>query len=321
MRFAFFSLRHDPNGASRLHADLMNALIERGHEVFYALPFWLVDNPFWLPCLAEKVNAMRVPRMGGFDAVFYSHPDSYMPAYPLTPLVKACDAVRRFFILRTFLPGHIAIAADPDIEKIATSLWLHEQAGFFARPQAPPQHGNRIHKVLGGVNLAHFRPPANPARNACSLPRVLFRDSRDTLDGTATVREALDILRARDVQFEPVPFGGNESQIVRQYRECDVCVSGEADWGSGWSSSVAEAMACGCSVACGDVPAVRHLAEEGVTARVVPPANSRAMADAVEDLLADSTLRRQLADAAAQRVAQYSTERMAEQIVEIVRSR
>ena len=132
MRFAFFSLRHDPYGASRLHIDLMNSLIERGHEVYYALPFWLVDAPFWLPCLAEKVDAMRVPRMGGFDAVFYSHADGYAAGYPLTPLVKRCDALRRFFILRTFLPGHIAIADDPEIEKIATSLWLYEQAEFYA---------------------------------------------------------------------------------------------------------------------------------------------------------------------------------------------
>ena len=314
MRFAFLSLRHDPNGTSRLHADLMNDLVERGHEVYYALPFHLVDKPFWTPCLAEKVNLMRLPRMGGFDAIFFSHHDLYTPGFPLTPLVNACDALRRFFILRSFLPGHIPIAADPAIEKIAASRWLHEQAAFYARS---PQ--SRVHPIYGGVNLARFRPPAQP-RNVHRPPRILFRDTIDTIKGSATIRHALDILRARGLAFEPVALGGTESQVLRQYREADVFVSAEIDWGLGWSAAVAEAMACGCAVACTDTPAVQHLAVDGVTALLARPGDAESLASAIGHLVTDVPIRTEIANAASERVCQFSIERMTDGIVRAIKN-
>ena len=314
MRFSFFSLRHDPNGTSRLHVDLMNDLVERGHEVYYALPFYLVDKPFWTPCLAEKVNVMRLPRMGGFDALFFSHHDLYTPGFPLTPLVNACDALRRFFILRSFLPGHVPIAADPGIEKIATSRWLHEQAAFYARS---PE--SRVHGIYGGVNLARFRPPAQP-RSVQHPPRILFRDTIDTIKGSAAIRHALEILRERGLNFEPITLGGTESQVLRQYREADVFVSAEIDWGLGWSASVAEAMACGCAAACTDTPAVQHLATDGVTALVVRPGDSDSLANAIGQLIADTNLRTAIASAASERVCQFSIDRMNDKILAVMKN-
>ena len=308
MRFVFFSLRHDANGGCRLQVDLMNGLAARGHEVYYALPFFLVDKPFWTPCLAQIVDAMRVPRMGRFDALFFSHTDTYTPGFPLTPLAKACDAARRFFVLRSFLPGHIAIARDGDIEKIATSAGMFDQADFYGGP---------VHKVFGGVNLSRFRPSSRK-RPCAGAPRVLFRDTLDTIKGSATVRAALEMLRDRGVQLEAIRLGGSERQVREQYREADVFVSGEIDWGLGWSSSVAEAMASGCAVACTDIPAVRHVAADEVTALTVPPGDPEAMAHAVEELLKDTELREGLAGAAMRRVAPYDTELMTEKILRLV---
>lgn len=308
MRFVFFSLRHDPNGGCRLQIDLMNALAERGHEVYYALPFFLVKRPFWTPCLAQRVSAMRAPKMGRFDAAFFNYTDAYTPGYPLTPLVKACDAARRFFVLRSFLPGHIAIARDEKIEKIATSRSMFEQASFYGGP---------VHKIFGGVNLSRFRPKA-AKRPENERPRVLIRDTLDTIKGTATVREALEIVADRGRSFDTIRLGGSERQVREQYCSSDVFVSGEIDWGSGWGSSVAEAMASGCAVACTDTPAVKHIAENEVTALTAPPDEPEAMADAIERLLADADLRRALADAAARRIANYGTERMAEKILRLM---
>jgi len=308
MRFIFFSLRHDPNGGCRLQVDLMNALIQRGHEVYYALPFFLVKKPFWTPCLAQRVSAMSAPKMGRFDAAFFNHTDTYTPGYPLTPLVKACDTPRRFFLLLSFLPGHITIARDESIEKIAISQNMFEQASFYGGP---------VHKVFGGVNLARFRPKA-AGRAENERPRVLFRDTVDSIKGTATVREALEIAADRGWDFDTVRLGGSERQIREQYCSSDVFVSGEIDWGSGWGSSVAEAMASGCAVACTDIPAVEHIAENEVTALTAPPEETEALADAIGRLLADADLRRSLADAAARRIANYGTERMTEKILNLM---
>ncbi|HUW30994.1 MAG TPA: glycosyltransferase family 4 protein [Planctomycetota bacterium] len=319
MRFSFLSLRHDPNGTSRLHVDLMNDLIERGHEVFYALPFYLVDKPFWTPCLAEKVNAMRLPRMGGFDAIFFSHHDLYTPGFPLTPLVNACDAIRRFFILRSFLPGHLAIAADPAIEKIATSRWLHEQVSFYAGSGSHDPRRPHVHPIYGGVNLGRFRPPAQP-RRVQHPPRILFRDTIDTIKGSASIRYALDILRQRGLNFEPLTLGGTEPQVLRQYQQADIFVSAEVDWGLGWSASVAEAMACGCAVVCTDTPAVDLLAKDGVTALLVRPGDSESLANAIEQLILDPDLRTAIASAAAELACRFSIDRMTDEILRIMKN-
>jgi len=307
MRWVFFSLRHDPNGGCRLHIDLMNGLAARGHEVYYALPFFLVDRPFWSPCLAERVSAMRVPRMGRFDAVVFSHPDTYLPGYPLGPLVKACDAGRRLFLLRSFLPGHIRVVEDGSIEKVAVSKRMAEEASFYGGP---------VHRVFGGVNVARFS--GRRRRHDDGVPRVLFRDTIDSNKGGAMVKAALEMVRERGVRFEVMRLGGSERQVREQYAEADVFVSGEIEWGLGWSSAVAEAMVSGCAVACTDVCAVEHVAEDEASALVVAPGDADGMADAVERLLVDAELRARLSAEGRRRAARYDTERMVEKLVELV---
>jgi len=309
MRFAFFSLRHDPNGGCRLQVELMNGLVERGHEVVFGLPFYLAERPFWTPCLAEKVDAMRVPRMGRFDGVFFSHVDSYNPGYPLSGLAGCCDAGHRFFVLRSFLPGHIAVTRDRSVEKLATSRWLFETASFFGGP---------VHKVFGGVNAERFASDGCArARNA--VPVVLFKDSMDSVKGSAMVPEALEVLRGRGVGFEVLRLGGLEHEVREEFARADVFVCGEAAWGLGWSCAVAEAMSAGCAVVCTDTPAVEHVAEDGVTALLVRPGDAAGMADALERAVLDAGLRARLAEAGLERVRLYPVRGMVDRIVELAR--
>jgi len=310
MRFAFFSLRHDPNGGCRLHVDLMNGLLARGHEVFYGLPFHLAGREFWTPCGAALVDALDVPRMGQFDAVFFSHTDGYCPGYPLSPLVRACDAKRRFFLMRSFLPGHVEVVQDEKLEVVATSRWLAEMAEFYRVRGGGA--GARVHRVFGGVNLSRF---CGCGERVNRRPVVLMRESLDWAKGTLLVREALDELRVRGLDFEVAVLRGSEREVLGLYRRADVFVSGEQEWGLGWSSSVAEAMACGCAVACTHVHAVEHLAEDGVTALLVRPNDADALADAVGRLIVDARLRAAVSEGARRRVAGYSTERMVEAII------
>jgi len=306
MRWVFFSLRHDANGGCRLHVDLMNGLASRGHEVYYGLPFFLADKPFWTPCLAERVEALRVPHMGRFDAVVFSHPDTYLPGYPLSRLVKACDSRRRLFLLRSFLPGQIEAAQDAAIEKVAVSRWLADEAEFYGGP---------VHRVFGGVNTARF---GGRRDGHDGPPRVLFRDTIDSIKGSAMVREALDAARERGVRFDVIRLGGSDADVRGQYAGADIFVSGETEWGLGWSSAVAEAMVSGCAVACTRVRAVEHVAEDGVSALVVEPNDAEAMADAVERLVRDASLRSRLAAEGRRRAARYDTEEMVERLVEVV---
>ena len=313
MRFAFFSVRHDACGGCRLHVDLMNELCARGHEVFYGLPFYLVDRPFWTPCVARRVSAMDLPRMGRFDAVVFSHADGYCGGFPLSPLVRACDAGRRFFLLRSFLPVHVGVVQDEGLEVVATSRWVAEMAEFYGRCGAAA--GGRVVRVFGGVNLSRF---CGGTGRCNERPVVLVRESLDTIKGTAAVAEGLGLLRGRGFDFEVAVLRGSEREVRELYRRADVFVSGEVEWGLGWSSVVGEAMACGCAVVCTGVRAVEHLAEDGVTALVFAPGDGEGMADAVGWLLRDAGLRCGLAEAGRRRVVRYSTERMAVRLEESV---
>jgi len=148
---------------------------------------------------------------------------------------------------------------------------------------------------------------------------VLVRESLDTIKGTAAVAEGLGLLGERGFDFEVAVLRGSEGEVRELYRRADVFVSGEVEWGLGWSSVVAEAMACGCAVVCTGVRAVEHVAEDGVTALVFAPGDGQGMADAVGWLLRDGGLRCGLAEAGRRRVVRYSTERMAVRLEETVR--
>ena len=56
----------------------------------------------------------------------------------------------------------------------------------------------------------------------------------------------------------------------------------------------AEALACGCAVIASDLPAVRDVIRDKETGLLVPPKSSKALADAIESLMADSDLRLRL---------------------------
>jgi glycosyltransferase involved in cell wall biosynthesis len=70
----------------------------------------------------------------------------------------------------------------------------------------------------------------------------------------------------------------------------------------GFGFPAAEAMACGLPVVSTSGGALPEVVEDGVTGIVVPPADSRALAEAMVKLMADPQLRRRMGQAGRQRV-------------------
>lgn len=83
--------------------------------------------------------------------------------------------------------------------------------------------------------------------------------------------------------------------------------------------SQVEAMACGTPVVCCDLQTgVPFVTQDGVTGRVVPPANDEALAAAVRDLLADPQRRFAMGEAARRRaVEEFSQESMCRRIGDV----
>lgn len=177
--------------------------------------------------------------------------------------------------------------------------------------------------VSGGVNLDLFRPV--PAERDPSLFRVLaFGRADKVVKGVRYAVAAVRRLWRRGVRltlFDSAPIrvpwwwrwgmpvdaavGLAQAELPRLYAAADCVVSPELS--AGWSNAVAEAMACGTPVVC-TPNGTADLAEDGVTALVVPSADAAALAAAIARLADDRALGRRLADAARARVAAYSWE-------------
>lgn len=75
----------------------------------------------------------------------------------------------------------------------------------------------------------------------------------------------------------------------------------------GWPNVVGEAMALGLPIVATDCsPGVREFLEDGRCGLLVPPGDRRALADAIQRLLADNTLRQELAARGRERAAEFN---------------
>lgn len=82
--------------------------------------------------------------------------------------------------------------------------------------------------------------------------------------------------------------------------------------------SAVEAAMCGCALVLGDIATLREV--WGDTAVYADPDDPRAIADAVNDLIADAPRRSRLAAAARRRAQRYTPGRMAAQYLDVYRS-
>ena len=88
----------------------------------------------------------------------------------------------------------------------------------------------------------------------------------------------------------------NQTQLAEDlYDRCSVFLQSSV-W-EGFGFTAVEAMACGCTLATTDNEGSRDYALPGRTALVSPPTDAVALADSVERLLTDDSLRIRLAEA------------------------
>ena len=96
----------------------------------------------------------------------------------------------------------------------------------------------------------------------------------------------------------------DDDLLARLYRTCDVFVS-PALGGESFGIVLLEAMAAGRPVVATDIPGYRSVLRDGVQGRLVPPGEPRALAEAIESLLANPALRTAMAREATATVTAY----------------
>jgi glycosyltransferase involved in cell wall biosynthesis len=227
------------------------------------------------------------------------------------PLEKA----RRLIYYPVFMQEFVARRLDRIITVSEASARMVEKA--FAMPR------QRMDVVHNGIDTDLFRP-TRVAKEANNI--ICVSNSEDRSKGAAYLLQALRYLRdsmdyhltlvdrpQEELRLVPrlveryglstrVRFTGRVTapQLVRHYCRAQMSVCPSLYEGFGFPA--AEAMACGLPVVSTSGGALPEVVEDGVTGIVVPPADSRALAEAMVKLMADPQLRRRMGKAGRQRV-------------------
>jgi glycosyltransferase involved in cell wall biosynthesis len=190
-----------------------------------------------------------------------------------------------------------------------------------------------------GVDLNRFFPGPEPEGIIrVVLPARMLRDK-----GIVEFATAIGQLRVKGISVEGVMAGstdvGNpeclkESELhdlearygVRWVGHCGdmaklfsesnvVCLP---SYREGLPKALIEAAAAGRAIVTTDVPGCRHVVEDAVTGLLVPPRNVALLASALERLILDSNLRRQLGAAARLRAAaEFGIEKITSKTLEV----
>lgn len=126
--------------------------------------------------------------------------------------------------------------------------------------------------------------------------------------GDGERRAELEALTRRLELAEQVRFLGWRKDLDRLYADLDVVVLCSRNEGS--PVSLVEAMAAAKPVVATCVGGVTDLVNDGVTGCLIPPADSRALAGALRELLRDPERRRSMGAAGRERVAPLGTEQL-----------
>ena len=201
---------------------------------------------------------------------------------------------------------------------------------------------SRITLISGsGVDIAAMMPspgPPGPITIAFAGRLVADKGIRTLVDAHAILRS-----RGRDIRLliAGLPDPANPSSIPPQDIAAWTRLPGlthlgyvtdiAAFWASahiavlpsrreGLPLSLLEAAACGRPLVATDVPGCREIARAGINALLVPPDDAAALADAIDRLAADATLRRRFGQASrALAEREFSSERIGGDVVNLYR--
>ena len=198
----------------------------------------------------------------------------------------------------------------------------------------------RVRTVYNGIDTDTFRPLPGVDRRPDKL--LYVGNSEDRNKGTRYFLEAINILKDEldfrvtfvdnhKWQLKLAPrlvdeFGLNSRvdftgripthELVRHYNEARLLVTSSVH--EGFGLPLAEAMSCGCPTVATEIGAYREIVEHGVSGWLVPPADPRALADAIRMMWNDPALRERIGEGGRRRITEkFSWRRAAEETLAV----
>jgi glycosyltransferase involved in cell wall biosynthesis len=248
-----------------------------------------------------------------------------------TPIVMTyhSDIVRQVGVMRIY--GRILEKTLRRADKIVVASPRHIEFSKWLRP-----HRAKCVVIPFGIPMARFRArrslPAAISREPngpilLTVGRLVgYKGHRYLIQAMARLKAALWIVGSGPLEAslraeasaagvsERVRFFGNVSddELPAFYQACDVFVLPSITPNEAFGVAQLEAMACGKPVISCDLPSgVPWVNQNEVTGLVVPPADSAALARAIERVLSDPALARRFGESGRARVEnEFTEERM-----------
>jgi glycosyltransferase involved in cell wall biosynthesis len=154
--------------------------------------------------------------------------------------------------------------------------------------------------VIGAVCVLRPEKNLGSLLNAFSRIHTQSPAARLLIIGSGPEEPFLKATAARLGLSDTAIFLPTTSDVAPAMRSIDIFVHPSLT--EGMPNAVMEAMACGCAVVATSVGGTPELIEHGVNGLLVEPGNSADLAEKIETLLRDSTLRLKIAAAASQRI-------------------
>ncbi len=167
-------------------------------------------------------------------------------------------------------------------------------------------NANKISVIHPGVDVSLFQPRREAPRPG--PVRILFvggdfqrKGGTDLLEAAACLGQAVELDVVTSASVEP-PRGivcrmhrglaPQSPEIARLYRAADIFALPSR--GDCFPQAVAEALASGLPIVASSTGAIPEMVQEDVNGHLVPPGDTRALAMALESLVASSSKRRQM---------------------------
>ena len=151
-----------------------------------------------------------------------------------------------------------------------------------------------------------------PAAKLLVVGSVKFRGDATRYDNTAYLRSLHELVGKLGLE-DDVTFAGESTDVPEVLRALDVLLA--PSWEEPFGRAIVEAMAIGTPVIATSVGGPAELIEDGVNGRLVEPRDPDLWARAIEELLANADLRRDIAERARRTATGFSRELHVERVL------
>jgi glycosyltransferase involved in cell wall biosynthesis len=285
----------------------------------------------WMRRLRPDIAHLHSPNpTGELGQLFLGQSRRFVLAYH-------SDIVRQKALLRVYRPFLWKVLAKADRIIAATPNYV--QSSPYLSPMA-----RKCVIIPYGIDLAHFEnveiSQVEAIKRQYGHPLLLFVGRLRYYKGLQTLLEAMRSVEARLLVVGTGPMerewralaaelglGGkvsflgeiSDDELPPYYHACDLFVLPASHRSEAFGVVQIEAMACGKPVVCTELgTGTSYVNVHGQTGLVVPPRAPSALAEAIQQLLADEELRKEMGERGRAWVAQeFSKETMVERVVRL----